>query len=181
MDDLRHLATLLAQRNGLDSAISAIIHRPATSGHLGEFIAAQVFNIELEASASHKSSDGHFREGSLAGRSVDVKFYGKQEGLLAVQEGAQPDYFLVLSEPEAAPSASRGHTQPSLIEHVYLFRGEDLAADIRKRGVKFGVAASIPRANWLAAEVFPTPANPELVLTQEQRQLLALFSSKAGA
>ena len=181
MEDLRKLANLLASRNDLDAGISALIQRPANSGHIGEFIAARVFNIRLELSAVHRASDGRFLEGDLAGKSVDVKFYGRQEGLLAVQEDIQPDYFLVLTGPEAGPSSSKGGIRPSLIDHVYLFRGRELAEDISRRGVQFGVAASIPKAAWHAAEVFPRPVNQELILSEEQRAALSLFSSKAGA
>jgi hypothetical protein len=34
-------------------------------GHLGEWIAAQVFDIELETSASRAAIDGRFKTGSL--------------------------------------------------------------------------------------------------------------------
>jgi hypothetical protein len=36
-----------------------------TSGHLGEWIAAQVFDIALEASAVAVGIDGRFRSGPL--------------------------------------------------------------------------------------------------------------------
>ena len=180
MEDLRELATLLARRNDIEAAISALIRRPATAGHIGEFIAARIFNIRLEPSAAHKASDGYFIEGPLAGRCVDVKFYGRQEGLLAIQQRAQPDYFLVLTGPEVAPSSSRGGVRPALIEHVYLFSGQELGDSIRRRGVQFGVAASIPKAEWHAAEIFPSQTNRALALTAEQKDLLSLFSGKAG-
>jgi hypothetical protein len=84
MDELsmRRIAELLRERNVLDQAIAAIIQRPMTSGHLGERIAAQIFDIELHASAVNAAFDGHFRSGPLQGRTVDVKWYLKREGLL---------------------------------------------------------------------------------------------------
>jgi hypothetical protein len=49
-----------------------------TSGHLGEWIASQIFDIQLEASAVTAAVDGRFRGGPLAGRSANVKWYLKK-------------------------------------------------------------------------------------------------------
>ena len=84
MEKLKELAALLKQRNEIDSAIASVIGRPAISGHLGEFIAAKIFDIKLADSATNKGIDGHFKNGPLAGRTVNVKLYGKQEGLLDI-------------------------------------------------------------------------------------------------
>ena len=73
-DELAQIARLLTERNAIDDTIAAIIDRPMTSGHLGEWIAAQVFDIELERSASTAAIDGRFRSGPLQGRSVNVKW-----------------------------------------------------------------------------------------------------------
>jgi hypothetical protein len=62
------------------------------------------------------------------------------------------------------------------IEHVYLFDGEALAADIIRRDTRFGVAASIPGSQWERAEIFPNAENRDLPVTRQQRDLLALFS-----
>ena len=45
-----------------------------TAGHLGEWIAAQVFDIELERSAY---IGGQFRTGPLQGQTVNMKWYLK--------------------------------------------------------------------------------------------------------
>ncbi len=45
------IAQLLRERNAIDAEIAAITHRPMTSGHLGEWIATQNFDIHLERSA----------------------------------------------------------------------------------------------------------------------------------
>ncbi len=50
----------------------------ALPGHLGEWIAAQVFGIELERHATAKGIDGRFADG----RTVNIKWYLKREGLL---------------------------------------------------------------------------------------------------
>jgi len=180
MEELQALAALIAERNKVEESISRLIGRPATAGHIGEFIASKVFDIRLELSAAHKAWDGRFTSGSLAGRTVDIKFYGKQEGLLAISQDEQPDYFLILAGPLAAAASSKGSTRPMTVEHVYLFDGKALAADILRRGTKFGAAASIPKCMWEQAEIFPNAANPELPITGQQRTLLALFSVQAG-
>jgi hypothetical protein len=51
-DSLVALATLLNRRNEIDESIAAIIDRPMTSGHAGEWIAAQIFDLELEGNAA---------------------------------------------------------------------------------------------------------------------------------
>ena len=50
-DSLARAAALLRARNAIDAELAELTGRPMTSGHLGEWIAAQIFDIELEASA----------------------------------------------------------------------------------------------------------------------------------
>jgi len=68
-----------------------------------------------------------------------------------------------------------------VIYHVYLFEGPLVAEDIRRRGVQFGVAASLPKELWQRAGIYPEQMNRALPLTAEQRDLLAMFSSSPGA
>lgn len=179
MEDLITLATLLKERNKTDILISEVIQRPATQGHIGEFIASKIFGITLMDSANNKGIDGRFSNGPLAGRSVDVKFYGKQEGLLDIKEENQPDYFLVLTGPLSPAISSKGLTRLCVIDHVYLFKGKELADEIHRRGIKFGVAASVAKTLWEAAEIYPEQRNRSLIITEYQRQMLALFGSNA--
>jgi hypothetical protein len=44
-----------------------------TAGHAGEWIATQIFGIELESLAIAPAYDGHFLSGHLAGKTVTVK------------------------------------------------------------------------------------------------------------
>ncbi len=53
-DFLARAAALLRERNAIDVELARFIRRPVTSGHLGAWIAAQVFDIELEASAARQ-------------------------------------------------------------------------------------------------------------------------------
>jgi len=74
MNDLEKLASEIAKMNSVGNKISEITQRPATLGHTGEYIASKIFDIELEESASAKGIDGHFRSGSLAGKTVNIKW-----------------------------------------------------------------------------------------------------------
>ncbi len=173
--DLRRLAALLRQHNTITDEIAQVVGRPAERGHVGEFIAARIFSITLADSATEKGVDGTFTEGPLAGRTVNVKWYGKQEGVLDLDPHSQPDYYLVLTGSARAAASSRGTSRPWVIAAVYLFDRLRLEEDLRRRGIAIGLAASVRQALWPGAEVYPEPRNAALVLSQEQRDLLALF------
>lgn len=176
--DLRKLAALLARRNEIENEISALIGRPALTGHVSEYIAAAVFEIELESSASNPGYDGWFQSGIHAGRSVNVKYLGKREGYLDIKPNALPELFLVLSGPKTVARSSRGATRPFFIDEIFLFEAKELHARLRERGVKIGVATSVRRADWELARVFPDPADPADTLSDEQQAILRLFSSE---
>ena len=65
MNDLEHLAVLIREQNPVSNEIAALVGRPALAGHVGEFIAARIFDIKLAASATERSIDGHFTSGAL--------------------------------------------------------------------------------------------------------------------
>jgi hypothetical protein len=139
VNDLEQLANLIKKRNLLENEITALIGRPAQIGHIGEHIAAEVFKIALEESASQKGIDGHFIDEPLAGRSVNVKWYAKREGLLDITH-SPPDYFLVLTGPKSKTMNSRGQVRPWLIESVFLFEANSLVTQLRNRKVAIGIA-----------------------------------------
>ncbi len=174
-NSLAKLADLLRQRNHIDDAIANLIDRPAHSSHLGEFVAAEIFNIKLAESAVQKGSDGHFTNGPLTDQSVNVKKYSLDNGILDIRPNAVPDYYLVLTGPRSSAMSSRGTSQPWTIEAVYLFKADPLIQSLRQRGIKLNEATSVRRHYWDEAEIYPTPTNPALVLTPEQRSVLALF------
>ena len=175
---LKRLAELLVTRNGISKQITAVTSRPAQIGHLGEFIASHVFDIALESSAVNKGFDGRFRSGSLAGRTVDVKWYAKKEGLVNLRLDSLPDYYLVLTGPAGPATMSRGEDRPWLIEAVYLFEARPLVDALRRRGVKIGVAASVAQEYWNQAQVYPTSSGGPLELTAEQCEAIALFGAR---
>ena len=175
-EELRRIADLLERRNRLDSEIAARIGRPMTSGHLGEWIAAGIFDIKLEASASAAARDGHFRSGPLQGRSVNVKCYLQREGILDLTSPAMPDDYLVMTGPANAAMSSVGGTRPWRIDSVYLFEAIGLRDDLLARGRKVGTASSVRAALWAQAEIYPEPVNPRLVLREDQVEALKLFA-----
>jgi hypothetical protein len=175
MDDLRKLADLIRQRNDLEVEITRIIQRPAQVGHIGEFIAAKVFGIDLAYSATGKGSDGRFEEGPLKGRTVNVKWYAKRADVLDIEPRFVPDFYLVLTGPHESAVSSRGTTRPWLITSVFLFDGPRLVDEIAKAGVKIGIGASVRTHLWDAAELWPNQRNAVLLLTDEQRRMLSLF------
>lgn len=174
--NLERLAALLSERNKIDAVLAGVIGRPMTSGHLGEWIAARIFDIELDPSASATAIDGRFRSGTLSGRTVNVKWYLKREGLLDMTQADVLDHYLVLAGPRGPAASSRGSTRPWRIDSVHLFDARALAADLLVRGRRVGVASSVRNDAWVAAEVYPRPNNELLQLQPEQDEALRLFA-----
>ena len=175
MDSLQQLAELLTQRNAIDQQIAAIIGRPAEKGHIGDFVGAQIFHIALHTSGSNKATDGYFTEGKLTGKSVNISYHAKIEGLMAITEDTTLDYYLILAGPKSPPISSRGIHRPWIIDAVFLFDRSVLVDMVQKRGTKLGVATSVPQAQWEAAEIYPQSRNLLLTITAEQRAQLELF------
>jgi hypothetical protein len=174
-EPLKQVAGLLRQRNAIDNEIASIIQRPMTSGHLGEWVASQIFDIELEVLANEPGFDGKFKSGPLLGQTVNIKWYLKREGLLDTTEAETLDYYLVLTGPQSAAVSSRSGTRPWRIDAVYLFDARELRAEQIARGVKRGTASSMKNQQWVAAEIFPTVRNSLFQVTDHQLELLKLF------
>jgi hypothetical protein len=177
MNKLDELATLLSVHNSLGEKISRLISRPATIGHTGEFIASEIFNIKLEESAIQKAIDGRFTSGPLAGKSVNVKWYGKLESILDMSIDDQPDYYLVMTGPKSTAENSKGGVRPWVIDYVFLFDSETLVQQQKSRGVKIGIGSSVRKRQWLEAEIYPNASNKSLPITSEQREMLKSFGS----
>lgn len=108
---LERVAELIAERNSVDAEIGAITGRPALAGHLGEWIAAQIFDIALESSAVAKGIDGRLTSAPLEGRTINVKWYAKREGNLDLVEDSDARAVRRRSRawPSVGAAASAGH------------------------------------------------------------------------
>ena len=137
-----------------------------------EWIAQEIFRVTLEENAVQKGFDGRFADGPLVGKTVNVKWYGKREGLLDINPAGVPDYYLVMTGPKAVAMTSKGQTRPLVITEVFLFDAPALV----KRLPRLGVAASVRQHEWEAARVYPEAApRARLTLTDAQREALELF------
>jgi len=174
-ENLALLADHLQKRNQIDAEIGEIIGRPMTAGHLGEWIASEVFGLERNKAANTKAIDGIFLTGALAGKTVNVKWYLKREGILDMSPSDDLDYYLVLTGPIASAGSSVLGTRPWRIDAVYLIDAKALHLDLLDRGRRVGVASSVRNAVWDSAEIFPRD-NPALPLAADQRAALEKFA-----
>lgn len=107
---------------------------------------------------------------------MNVKLYGKREGLLDIPP-AVTDYFLVLTGPRPATMTSQGGTRPLVIEEVFLFDGPGLVSRLQERGVRIGVATSVRNDEWEQARVWPLTADQPSQIAEDQLAALSLFST----
>jgi hypothetical protein len=172
-DDLERLAGLVRIKNSADAAIGELIGRPSAPGNIGEFVASAVFAIQLMKSGSHPGHDGVFTAGPMAGKTVNIKTYGRHESVLDISPHPC-DCYLVLTGP-----AGQARVLPWVIDSVFLFERDRLLATLTARKVKIGMATSVRKADWEAARVFPPLQASPLVLSETQLAQLALFSPAA--
>jgi len=175
MKKLERLAGLIHAKNKIDDEIAEIIGRPSLTGSIGEYIASEIFKIELEQSAVEKGIDGRFTQGPLKEQTVNIKFYAKRENLLDINPDHLPDYYLVITGPKSSPVSSRGTTRPWLISSVYLFNSQKLMNELKNRDVKIGIATSVISKLWDEAEIYPNQSNNIIPLSEGQVQQLRLF------
>ncbi|MGH3639576.1 MAG: DUF6998 domain-containing protein [Mycobacterium sp.] len=162
----------------MDAHIGRLLGRPVNTGSIGEWIAARVFDIELEAAANAAGHDGHFTTGPLAGRTVNVKAYGKQESLLDINPNAPLDFYLAFAGSKGAGTSARNTLRPFCIESVFLFDANLLHEELKIRGVKIGIATSVQRAHWDSAEIYPRANSSLLTVNDLQRRQLAAFGGR---
>ena len=175
MDELETLGELIKTKNDIESKISQIIGRPGLQGHIGEFIAGKIFDLELHEDATKRGNDGVFKSGSLAGKNANVKLYGKRESILDFNPKDPAEYYLVLAGPKSHIGSSRGSTRPLVINSIFLFESGQLISELKKRNVKIGNQVSITQEQWNDAEIFPNQRNNQLPVTEKQKELLRLF------
>ena len=176
MNDLERLAALIRDRNSIERSIASITGRPALTGHTGEYIAANIFDIQLVESASEKGIDGHFNTGPLADRSVNIKWYTVRQNLLDLTPESPPDYYLVVTGAKTGGLPSRGQGYPTTVSSVFLFEWEILLPALQLWKVKLGVTTSVAEYLGANAEIYPEQRNGILVLTSAQHERLGLFA-----
>jgi hypothetical protein len=59
---------------------------------------------------------------------------------------------------------------------VFLFDARQLRSEQIMRGVKRGVASSVLKQQWIAAEIYPSSTNAQLAVTSQQGEQLKLFA-----
>lgn len=174
--ELERLSLLLRDVNRINVEVARLINRPALAGHIGEFVAAKIFDIALEPTAIQAGFDGRFNRGSFAGRTVNIKFYGALEYILDIGQH-RPDYYLVMTGPATGVATSRGGRRPLAIDQVFLFDADRLVSALEERGIRIGVATSVRKEFWKAARIFPSWDGAILPLDAEQETWLHLFGS----
>ncbi len=175
--NLPRLAELLKARNTVEKNIANIIGHPVTTNSVGDCIAAAIFDIALgDPNPVYKSNDGRFLHGPLAGRSVAIEWYTRRDGLMNLKMDAPMDYYLVLAGPKSSGGAHPA-VNPWVSESVHLFDAKHLLTALRERGVQIGTGTSVIGELWDRAEIYPAQHNTQLILSEEQRRLLALFHS----
>ena len=151
MTNLEQLASLLVRRNAIDEEIAALIRRPAIRGHIGEWIAQEIFRVKLEP-ANRKGFDGRFVDGPLVGEAVNVKWYGKREGVLDISSdpAGVVDFYLVMTGPKAGAMTSKDRTRPLVIKEVFLFDARALVKRFTVQKRRLGVASYVRENEWKA-------------------------------
>ena len=85
---------------------------------------------------------------------MNIKIYGKREGLLDITLSNLADYYLVMTGPYSQFITSKGTVRPIVISNVYLFNMKKFLGELKKRAVKIGVATSVAKKYWDEAEVY---------------------------
>jgi hypothetical protein len=63
---------------------------------------------------------------------------------------------------------------------VYLFDARQLRDEQIARGVKRGLASSVTKKQWDAAQIYPTPVSHRLTVSPQQSELLEQFAGGRG-
>jgi hypothetical protein len=180
MEELVHLADLIRIRNFVNSSVSRFIQAPAETGRIAEFVAAEIFDIDLAKTFVNVAIDGWFRRSSdLQCKSVNVKYRSSLSlrlNLINSRDlGDHPDFYLAFRGPVIPKAPSNEKMLPFVIESVYLFSAEELINGLMAEGyAKFGL--TVKKKYWDAAMIYPEQVNLTLILTPEQRTALALFA-----
>lgn len=180
MSELKKLSRLIRQWNEIEAEIFELIGYPGTISNIGEYLAEQVFGVDLEKSKTQRAFDGKFTQGNLSGRTVNVKIARERERFIDWRDDALPEYFLILTGSRRQSGKSVKRSRPILVTNVYLFNVKETRKNLHSRGVipPHGerVQASVTNDQWDEAEIYPKQTSQLLTLTPRQKQMLSLFS-----
>lgn len=104
-----------------------------------------------------------------------MKWYSRYESVLDITPNTLPDYYLVLVGPRPLNTDRELGTRSWSIDAVYLFDAIELYTELKDRGVAIGIASSLHRGLWKAAEIYPNARNTKISLNERQKQALALY------
>jgi hypothetical protein len=169
------VARLVRERDVIDGEITRIINRPAVAGHLGEWLASELFDIDLEPPGSAEAFDGRFASGPLATGTVNIEWISRRDEQLDPDSSRAIDFHLVFTGTRALALTTKGLVRPVRINACYLFDARELEARQAARGATSCAAAGLRAEEWNAAEIFPDRNNPLLTIGPEAHGLLALF------
>jgi hypothetical protein len=93
---------------------------------------------------------GRFRSKPLAGKTVNVKWYLKQESVLDMTNSHDLQYYLVTA------ASAKEKTRPWLIEFVYLFDARRLLDELRLSKAKIGPPRACERNSGVQRRSIPT-------------------------
>ena len=180
MTNLEEFACLIKNRNKIDERISELTSRPASTGHIGEYLAKEIFEIVLDKSAAKKGVDGTFDKDGLKG-SVNIKYYTSDYRFLIIDacRDNRPDYFLIFRGSSIKKTSSKDIYYPLDIHSVHLFESEPLVCSLKANRVQIGKppsrATSVKTCYWEAAQIYPCQKNKDLLVSEKQKRQLALF------
>src|SRR5215204_4669750 len=100
---------------------------------------------------------GTSKSGQLAGKTVNVKWYLRQESVLDMTTSPTLDYYLVMTGPWLSATLNKT-TRPWVINFVYLFDAHHLLEEKQRQGVKIGIATGVRKDEWKGAEIYPCQA-----------------------
>ena len=97
--------------------------------------------------------------------------------MLEINPDALPDFFLVMTGPKAKTPTSKVAIRPWLIDYVFLINAAELMVELNASGVKIGVAKSVQKHEWQAAEIFPNKRSMVYRMSDDQMGKLLAFGS----
>jgi len=113
----------------------------------------------------------------LVSKKLLIKLNSSRESLLDINLDSPPDYYLVLSGPKYSEMSSKNTIRPLVISSVFLFNSETFLQQSKQRGIKISKQTGVIESQWNDAEIYPTQRNKDLILSNEQKNLLSLFSN----